>query len=47
MKNVAIYNREEKSLTLYDENGTDYIFENVKLFLKKTDTRKNRPIGSI
>lgn len=35
MKNVAIYNREEKSLTLYDENGTDYVFENVKLFLKK------------
>jgi hypothetical protein len=35
MKNVAIYNREEKSLTLYDENGTDYVFENVKLLLKK------------
>lgn len=35
MKNVAIYDREEKSLTLYDENGTDYFFENKKLFLKK------------
>ena len=35
MKNMAIYNREEKSLTLYDEHGTDYFFENKKLFLKK------------
>ena len=36
MKNVAIYDREEKSLTLYDENGTEYFFENKKLFLKKS-----------
>ena len=35
MKNVAIYNRKEKTLVLYDEHGTDYVFENVKLFLKK------------
>jgi hypothetical protein len=35
MKNMAIYDREEKTLVLYDENGTDYVFENVKLFLKK------------
>ena len=35
MKNVAIYNREEKTLVLYDEYGTDYVFENKKLFLKK------------
>ncbi len=36
MKNVAIYDREEKSLTLYDENGTEHFFENKKLFLKKS-----------
>ena len=35
MKNAAIYDREEKTLVLYDENGTDYVFENKKLFLKK------------
>ena len=36
MKNVAIYDREEKSLTLYDENGTKHFFENKKLFLRKS-----------
>jgi hypothetical protein len=35
MKNIAIYDREEKTLVLYDEYGTDYFFENKKLFLKK------------
>lgn len=35
MKNVAIYDREEKTLVLYDKYGTDYVFENKKLFLKK------------
>ena len=35
LKNIAIYDRDNKSLTLYDENGTDYVFENKKLFLKK------------
>lgn len=35
LKNFAVYDRDSKSLTLYDENGTDYVLENVKLFLKK------------
>lgn len=35
LKNFAVYDRDSKSLTLYDENGTDYFFENKKLFLKK------------
>ena len=35
MKNIAIYDREEKTLVLYDEHGTDYFFENEKLLLKK------------
>lgn len=35
MKNVAIYDREEKTLVLYDENGNEYFFENKKLLLKK------------
>ena len=35
MKNIAIYNREEKTLVLYDEYGTERFFDNKKLFLKK------------
>lgn len=35
MKNVAIYDREQRTLVMYDENGTEHFFENKKLFLKK------------
>ena len=35
MKNIAIYNREERTLVLYDETGAEHFFENKKLFLKK------------
>lgn len=35
MKNVAIYDREEKTLVLYDENGNEYFLGYTKLFLKK------------
>ena len=35
MKNVAIYEREKKTLILYDETGAKHFFENKKLFLRK------------
>jgi hypothetical protein len=35
MKNVAIYDREEKTIVLYDENGNEYFLGHTKLFLKK------------
>jgi hypothetical protein len=35
MKNVAIYEKEKKTLILYDETGAEHFFENKKLFLRK------------
>lgn len=35
MKNQAIYKRDEKTLFLYDENGMEFIIQDMKLFLKK------------
>lgn len=35
LKNIAIYDRDNKSLTLYDEQGCEYYIERTNLFLKK------------
>ncbi len=35
LKNAAIYDREERTLILYDEGGNEHFFENKKLSLKK------------
>lgn len=47
MKNVAIYDREEKSLTLYDENEMNIFLRTKNCSSKKAGILKSQQIGLI